>query len=273
MVEEERIKAIVVGAAGRMGRTVLKVIQETEGIECAGAVEAVGHEAVGKDAGEVAGIGRIGVEVADDLSALIKEADVLIDFTSAASSMYNMELASFFRKPMVVGSTGFSPEQRQRIAELTQNFPCVLSPNMSAGVNLLFRLVETVARALGSAYDVEILEMHHRGKKDAPSGTAQRLGERVARALGVELEEVAVYSRSGLVGERRQGEIGIMALRAGDVVGEHTVIFATEGERIELTHRASSRETFARGAVRAAKWVVNKEPGLYDMEDVLGLKG
>ena len=267
------VKAIVVGAAGRMGRTVVKVIQDTEGIECVGGVEAVGHESVGKDLGEVAGIGKIGVEVADDLSAIIKEADVLIDFTSANSSMYNMELASFFKKPMVVGSTGFTPEQRERIEELTRNFPCVLSPNMSAGVNLLFRLVETGARALGGGDDVEIVELHHRGKKDAPSGTALRLGERIAQALGRDFSEVAVFSRHGQVGERRPEEIGVMALRGGDAVGEHTVIFATEGERIELIHRASSRETFARGAVRAAKWVVDKEPGLYDMEDVLGLKG
>ncbi len=266
------IKAVIIGAAGRMGRTIVKVIQETEGIECLAGVENTGHPSVGKDLGEVAGLGSVGVKITDDLSLVIKEADVLIDFTTPSSSLYNMELASYFNKPMVVGTTGFDEKQKEKILEFVQSFPCVLSPNMSLGVNLLFKLVEMVAGILGPGYDVEILEFHHRGKRDAPSGTALRLGYRIAQALGRKFEEVAIYGRKGEVGPRSHGEIGILALRGGDVVGDHTVIFATEGERLELTHRASSRETFARGAVKAALWVVDKPPGLYDMEDVLGLR-
>lgn len=266
------VRAVVIGAGGRMGRMVVGAIQETEGIECVGGVEAPGHPAVGKDVGEIAGVGRMGVEISDDLSSVMEDTDVLIDFTVAEAALKHIELASSRRKPMVVGTTGFSAEQMKRIRELAEGFPCVLSPNMSAGVNLLFRLVEEVAEVLGEDYDVEVVEVHHRRKKDAPSGTALRIAERVARARGRSLQEVAVYGREGMVGERKRGEIGILAVRAGDVVGEHTVIFATEGERIEITHRASSREIFARGAVRAALWVMGKKPGLYDMADVLGLK-
>lgn len=266
------VRALVVGAAGRMGRAIVKVINETEGIECVGAVEAHGHPLLGRDAGELAGVGPLGVRITDDLSQGIKEADVLIDFSTPSASLYTMELASLLHKPVVVGTTGFTEQQWQKVREFSQSVPCVISPNMSLGVNLLFRLVEIVAKALGPGYDVEIVEFHHRGKKDAPSGTALRLAERVAVALGRDLEKVAVYGRRGLCGPRSPEEIGILSLRGGDVVGEHTVIFATEGERIELVHKASSRETFARGAVRAALWVVGKPPGLYDMEDVLGLR-
>jgi 4-hydroxy-tetrahydrodipicolinate reductase len=267
------INAIVVGAAGRMGRMVINAIQNSEGIQCTGAVEAPGHPSLGQDAGVVAGLGDLKVRIEDDLQSVIKKGDVVIDFTLAEASLGNMEIAAQHHKAMVVGSTGFSSQQMERVKKLTMEFPCCLSPNMSVGVNLMFRIVEEMARILGDAYDCEIVEAHHRTKKDAPSGTALRLGEVIARGLGRKWEDIGVYGRKGMVGERSREEIGMHAIRAGDIVGEHTVIFGGIGERIEVTHRAHTRDTFAQGAVRAAKWVVNRKPGLYDMSDVLGLKG
>jgi 4-hydroxy-tetrahydrodipicolinate reductase len=266
------INAIVVGAAGRMGRMVINAIQGAEGITCTGAVEAAGHPSLGQDAGVVAGVGEFKKRIESDLKAIIQKGEVVIDFTAAEASLKNMEIAAQHHKPMVVGSTGFSAQQMERIRKLTKEFPCVLAPNMSVGVNLMFRIVEEVARVLGDDYDCEIIEAHHRMKKDAPSGTALRLGEVVARSLGRKLEEVGVYSRKGMIGERSREEIGVQVIRAGDIVGEHTVLFGGTGERIEITHRAHTRDTFAQGAVRAAKWVVNQKPGLYDMGDVLGLQ-
>jgi 4-hydroxy-tetrahydrodipicolinate reductase len=267
------INAIVVGAAGRMGRMIINAIQSAEGITCAGAVEAVGNHAVGKDAGMVAGLSELKVRIEDALQAVIQKGDVVIDFTAAEASLKNMELAAQHHKSMVVGSTGFSPEQMEKVRKLTAAFPCVFAPNMSVGVNLMFKIVEQVAGVLGNDYDCEIIETHHRMKKDAPSGTALRLGEVIAKALGRRWEEVGVYGRKGLIGERRREEIGMHAVRAGDIVGDHTVLFGGMGERIEITHRAHTRDTFAQGAVRAAQWVVNQKPGLYDMGDVLELKG
>ncbi|MBW2038239.1 MAG: 4-hydroxy-tetrahydrodipicolinate reductase [Deltaproteobacteria bacterium] len=267
------INAIIVGAGGRMGRMVVNAIQNSGGITCQGAVEAAGHPFLGQDVGVVAGSGELGVRIEDNLKSVIQHGDVIIDFTSAEASLGNMEVAAQYQKPMVVGSTGFSPEQMEEVRRLTKEMPCVLSPNMSVGVNLMFRIVEEVARVLGQDYDVEIVEAHHRLKKDAPSGTAMRLGEVIARALGRDLEKVGVYARKGMIGERTNEEIGIQTIRAGDIVGEHTVIFGGIGERMEVVHRAHTRDTFARGAVRAAKWVVGQKPGLYDMGDVLGFKG
>ncbi|OGP54184.1 MAG: 4-hydroxy-tetrahydrodipicolinate reductase [Deltaproteobacteria bacterium RBG_13_52_11] len=267
------INVIVVGTAGRMGRMVINAIQNSEGTQCTGAVEAPGHPAVGKDAGAVAGLGELGVRIEDSLQSVIKKGDVVIDFTLAESSLGNMEIAAQHHKAMVVGSTGFSSQQMERVKKLTMEFPCCLSPNMSVGVNLMFRIVEEMAQILGDDYDCEIIEAHHRMKKDTPSGTALRLGEVIAKSLGRKLAEVGVYGRKGLTGERSRAEIGMHAIRAGDIVGEHTVIFGGMGERIEVTHRAHTRDTFAQGAVRAARWVVNQKAGLYDMGDVLGLKG
>jgi 4-hydroxy-tetrahydrodipicolinate reductase len=183
-----------------------------------------------------------------------------------------MEMAAEHKRPIVIGSTGFSADEMDRIRKFAQNVPCVLAPNMSVGVNVMFKLLKIVAETLGDDYDVEILEVHHRLKKDAPSGTALKMAQVVAEALGRELDEVGIYERKGLIGERSKKEIGIQALRAGDIVGEHTVIFGAVGERLELIHRAHSRDNFARGAIRAAKWVVRQEPGLYDMQDVLGFR-
>lgn len=265
------INAIVVGAAGRMGRKVLNAIQNAEGITCIGAVEAADHPSLGQDAGVVAGLGEFKVRIGTDLNSVIKKGDVVIDFTAAEASLKNMEIAAELHKPMVVGSTGFSSTQMEKVKKLTKEFPCVLAPNMSVGVNLMFRIVEAMARTLGDDYDCEIIEAHHRMKKDAPSGTALRLGEVAARGFGRKWEEVGVYGRKGLIGERSRKEIGMQVIRAGDIVGDHTVLFGGMGERIEITHRAHTRDTFAQGAVRAARWVVNQKPGLYDMGDVLGL--
>jgi 4-hydroxy-tetrahydrodipicolinate reductase len=267
------INAIVVGAAGRMGRMIVNAIQNAEGITCTGAIEIPGHPSQGQDLGVVAGVGELGVQIEADLKSVIQQGAVVIDFTSAEASLGNMEVAAQHHKPMVVGSTGFSPEQLEQVKKLTKGFPCCLAPNMSVGVNLMFKVVEEMAKTLGSDYDCEIVEAHHRMKKDAPSGTALQLGKVIARGLGRKWAEVGVYGRKGLIGERSTAEIGIHAIRAGDIVGEHTVIFGGMGERLEVTHRAHTRDTLARGAVRAAKWVVTQKPGLYDMGDVLGLKG
>jgi 4-hydroxy-tetrahydrodipicolinate reductase len=257
------IKAIVIGAAGRMGRMIVNAIQNAEGITCAGAVEAPSHPAVGSDAGTVAGLDELGVKIVDNLKSVIQQGAVVIDFTTAKASLKNMEIAAQHHMPMVVGSTGFSPEQLEQARKLAKEFPCCLAPNMSVGVNLMFKMVEEIARTLGDDYDVEIIEAHHRMKKDAPSGTALRLGEVAARGLGRKWAEVGVYGRKGLIGERTNKEIGMQVI---------TVIFGGMGERLEVTHRAHSRDILARGAVRAATWVVNQKPGLYDMGDVLGLK-
>jgi 4-hydroxy-tetrahydrodipicolinate reductase len=266
------IKVIVVGAAGRMGRMIINAIQNAEGIQCAGAVEATGNPAVGKDAGAVAGLAELGVRIEDTLSTVIKKGEVVIDFTTANTSLPNMEIAASLHKPMVVGSTGFSTQQMDKVRVLTKEFPCVLAPNMSVGVNLMFKVVEEVAKILGPNYDCEIIEAHHRMKKDAPSGTALKLGEVIAHALGRKWADVGVYGRKGIVGERSHEEIGMQVIRAGDIVGDHTVLFGGMGERLEITHRAHTRDTFAQGAVCAAQWVVSQKPGLYDMGDVLGLK-
>jgi 4-hydroxy-tetrahydrodipicolinate reductase len=267
------VNAIVVGAAGRMGRMIINAIQNSEGIQCTGTVEAPGNPAVGKDAGIVAGLGELKVPIDDDLKSVIRKGEVAIDFTSAEVSVRNMEIAAQDHKAMVVGSTGFSAQQMVKVKQLTKEFPCVLAPNMSVGVNLMFRIVEEVARVLGGDYDCEIVEAHHRMKKDAPSGTALHLGEVIARVLGRKWSEVGVYGRKGMVGERSREEIGVHAIRAGDIVGEHMVLFGGMGERIEISHRTHTRDAFAQGAVRAAKWVVTRKSGLYDMGDVLGFKG
>lgn len=266
------IRAAVTGAAGRMGGTLVRLIQETEGIAVGAAVERPGHPAMGRDAGEVAGVGSVGVAVSDDLAAAVDACDVVVDFTSAAASMENLATVCRAGKAIVIGSTGFTPAQRDEVRRRGDEARVFLTPNMSVGVNVLLKVVAEVARLLGEDYDVEVVETHHRFKKDAPSGTALALAEAAAAALGRDLDAEAVHGRHGLVGERTRREIGIHAVRAGDVVGDHTVIFGGLGERVEITHKASSRETFARGALRAALWLPGKPPGFYDMLDVLGLR-
>jgi 4-hydroxy-tetrahydrodipicolinate reductase len=268
------IKAVVTGAAGRMGSRIINVLSTSEGIRLSGAVERKGHPLVGQDSCGPAGLPSGGVltVITDDLAAALKAGDVLIDFTFPEASLEHIKVCAELGRPLVIGSTGFSKDQLGEIGGFVQKVPCVLSPNMSIGVNLCFKVLEEIAKTIGEDYDMEIVEAHHRMKKDAPSGTAMKMAQVIAQAVNRNLEEVGVYARKGMIGERTKKEIGIQTLRAGDIVGEHTVMFAGKGERIELTHRAHSRDTFAAGAVRAAKWVVGKKPGLYDMQDVLGLK-
>ena len=222
--------------------------------------------------GAIAGIGDTGVKLADSPEAVIDNVDVVISFTTVEASLEHLRLASSKGKAMVIGTTGFTKDDIKQVAELTKKIPCVMASNMSMGVNLLLKVLQDIARALGDGYDVEIVEAHHRMKKDAPSGTALKMAQVIAEALNRDLDDVAVYARKGIIGERKPKEIGIQTVRAGDIVGEHTVIFGGLGERIEVAHKVSSRDTFARGALRAASWVYGKAPGIYDMQDVLGLK-
>jgi 4-hydroxy-tetrahydrodipicolinate reductase len=254
-----------------MGRAVLHVLAENPyGMTLSGAVEAPEHPLLGQDAAAASGVGRPGVKVSDDFAGAIADADVAIDFSGPESSLRHAASCAAARKAIVIGSTGISAEQMGRIREAAERAPIVQSPNMSVGVNLMFRVAADVARVLGEEYDVEIVETHHRFKKDAPSGTAVKLADAVASALGRRMEDVGVYGRKGMVGERTRKEIGVFAVRSGDVVGEHTLVFGGIGERLEITHRAQSRDTFARGAVRAAAWLLGKPAGLYDMASVLG---
>ena len=268
------VHVVVTGAAGRMGGQIIRLLQSTEGFALVGATERPGP-AVGQDAGTLAGGRPAGVPVRDELGRALdgSRAQVVVDFTAFEVSAGHAETCAGRGVPLVIGSTGFTAEVRARVEAAAARVPVVLSPNMSVGVNVLFSLVEQAARILGDAYDVEIVEMHHRLKKDAPSGTAVKLAEVVAGALGRDPRKDLAYERHGMIGERPPRQIGVQTLRGGDVVGEHTVFFAGQGERLELTHRATSREQFARGALRAAAWVVGRPPGLYDMHDVLGLRG
>jgi len=264
------IKAIVVGAAGKMGNRVIHIIKETPSIELARAIERVDHPSIGKDIGEVIGLGKLGISLEGGLKK--GGGDVMINFSNPAASLESMEFAAETGLAIVIGTTGLGPEQMEKVKTLSKNVRCVLAPNMSVGMNLMFRIVQDVARVLGPDYDIEILEAHHRLKKDSPSGTAVKLGELIAKAIDRDLGQVGVYGRKGMIGERTKEEIGIQVIRAGDIVGEHTVLFGGIGERLEVIHRAHSRDNFARGAIKAALWIVNQPNGLYDMQEVLGLK-
>lgn len=266
------IKIAVTGAAGRMGAAIIAAIIRNPATELAGALEREDSPALGKDAGELAGIDKTGVKITGDKTKAFKKADAIIDFSTPDATMKTVEDAIESKKALVIGTTGFSLHQREEIKELAKNGRIVMAPNMSIGVNLLLKLVADAARVIGHEYDIEIIEAHHRLKKDAPSGTALKIAEVIATTLERDLEKVAVYERKGIIGERRPEEIGIQTIRAGDIVGDHTVIFGCTGERLEITHKASSRATFAEGAVKAAVWVSSRENGLYDMQDVLGLK-
>jgi 4-hydroxy-tetrahydrodipicolinate reductase len=263
---------VVTGVAGRMGTQIVRLVRSTEGLALTGAVERAGPS-VGQDVGVLAGLGACGVAVVDDLGKALAGAGAVVDFTSHEASARHAEVCAERGVPLIIGSTGFTPEAKARVAAAARRIPVVLSPNMSVGVNVLFELVRQAAAILGDAYDVEIVETHHKKKRDAPSGTAMRLAEVAAEALKRDPQDTFAFSRHGLIGERPPWQIGVQTLRGGDVVGEHTVFFFGEGERVELTHRATSRDQFARGAVRAAQWIAGKPAGLYDMADVLGLKG
>lgn len=266
------VKIAVAGAAGRMGSRITALSQEYTNLQLSGAFERKGHKDIGKDIGPLVGIGNTGVLLADSLESVIDAVDLIISFTTIEASLEHLSLASSRGKAFVIGTTGFSKENMREVVEHTKKIPCVLASNMSMGVNLLLKVLQDIARVLGEGYDIEIIEAHHRMKKDAPSGTALKMAQVIADALNRNLDEVAVYARKGIIGERTPKEIGIQTIRAGDIVGEHTVMFGGLGERIEVTHKVSSRDTFARGALRAALWLSGKPAGLYDMQDVLGLK-
>ncbi|HMK65674.1 MAG TPA: 4-hydroxy-tetrahydrodipicolinate reductase [Thermodesulfobacteriota bacterium] len=266
------INIIVTGAGGRMGARIIQLIRESTDLNLVGALEKEGHPTVGKDVGEVIGLGKIGLVVSDNLESLMDLGEVIIDFTFHSASMEHLRQAAPKKKPMVIGSTGFTALEMEEIKGMAQSVPLVVAPNMSVGVNVLFKVVRDVAQTLGEGFDIEILEVHHKMKKDAPSGTAMKLAQVLAQARSQNLDEVAVYERKGIIGERKPEEIGIQTFRAGDIIGEHTVLFGGMGERLEITHRAHNRDTFARGALRAARWIVQQKNGLFDMQDVLGLK-
>lgn len=265
------IRVAVAGVAGRMGKSLAEALTQTASAQLSAASVLSGSSLIGCDAGEVAGVGRNQVLCTDDLARVADDFDVLIDFTSPESTLQHVALCQRFSKGLVIGTTGLNEAQIAVVRDAATRIPVVMAPNMSVGVNVLLGLLAQAARLLGEDYDIEVIEAHHRYKKDAPSGTALRLGQAVADALGRDLRQCAVYGREGITGERDPAVIGFETIRAGDIVGDHTVLFATLGERLEFTHRASSRLTFARGAVRAAEWLADKPCGLYDMQDVLGL--
>ena len=272
-----KTRVVVTGASGRMGARIIHMVREDPGTELVGSTERPGTAAVGLDAGLAAGLGALEVPVSEGLEKAFETAgaapEVVIDFTHAEASAEHARICAEHGVALVVGSTGFDDGTRAKVEEAATKIPVVMAPNMSVSVNLMFLLARQAAAILGEGYDAEIFEIHHRMKKDAPSGTALRLGEVVAEATGKDLREVGVYNRHGMTGPRTDAEIGIQSARGGDVVGEHTVFFFGDGDRVELTHRATSRATFARGAVRAARWVVGKAPGLYGMAEVLGFEG
>jgi 4-hydroxy-tetrahydrodipicolinate reductase len=262
----------ITGCAGRMGKTLIAAVQEAEGVSLGAAIERPDFSLNGSDAGDVAGVGKLGVELVDDLGSVTGDFDVLIDFTVAEATARNLDICRAAGKKMVIGTTGLNLEQQRLLDDCAREIAIVFAPNMSVGVNVTYRLLEIAAEILGDEVDIEIIEAHHRNKVDAPSGTALGMGEAIAKTLGRNLADVAVYGRQGTMGVRDGKTIGFETIRAGDIVGEHTVIFAGAGERIEISHKAHSRMNFAQGALRAAKWLVDRQTGRFDMRDVLELK-
>ena len=271
MTTAARADVVVAGAAGRMGSRIVALLADAPELALVAALEAKGHAAIGRDAGEVAGIGKTGISIEADPTRAILADRVLVEFSTPEATIEHLRLVAERGARAVIGTTGFSPTQREEIVTLAKRAAIMLASNMSVGVTVALEILARMAKALGDDYVVEITEIHHRYKKDAPSGTALSMAEAVAAALGRDLAQTGVYGRHGMPGERTRKEIGIMSLRSGDVVGEHTVSFGGLGERVELTHRAHTRDTFARGAIRAVRFVAARPPGLYSMKDVLGL--
>lgn len=266
------IKIGITGAIGRMGKSLIEVVHQSDEIELGAAIVLPDSTLIGADIGEVSGLGKIGVAIAGRLQNVIDDFDVLIDFTAPDATLENLKLCRENGKAIVVGTTGLTDDQKAELEATAQHIPVCFASNYSTGVNLTFKLLEMAARTIGHDTDIEIVEAHHRHKVDAPSGTALSMGEVVAHALGRDLNKVAVYGREGQEGPRKSDTIGFATVRGGDVVGEHTVTFFAEGERVEITHKASSRQAFSGGAVRAARWLADKPAGLYNMRDVLGFK-
>lgn len=259
------------GAGGRMGKTLVQACVKDEQMRLGAAFEAPSSKLIGSDVGDASGVGRTGVVIRHDPEEVHADFEILVDFTVPECTMRSLEICRKYGKSMVIGTTGLDAPQKRSLQEAGREISIVFAPNMSTGVNLSLKLLQVAAETLGDEYDVEIIEAHHRHKVDAPSGTALRMGEVVAGTLGRDLDECAVYGRQGHTGERDRKTIGFETIRAGDIVGEHTVMFSGVGERVEITHRASNRMSFARGAMRAAAWVANQDPGLFDMQDVLGI--
>lgn len=268
---KQSINVGVIGAGGRMGRMLIEAVQDNPQTTLNAAIERQGSSLVGADAGEVAAIGRLDVQIVDDLKAVINDIDVLIDFSLPDATEQNMQICAANKVAMVIGTTGFNEQQEQVLAEASKQIAIVYAGNYSTGVNLSLKLLGMAAKAFGNDADVEVIEAHHKHKIDAPSGTAYMMAEAVAEARGQNLKDVAVYGREGQTGERKAGSIGIHAIRGGEIIGDHTVMFIADGEVVEITHRARARMTFAAGAVRAATWVIKQEVGQYNMQDVLGL--
>jgi 4-hydroxy-tetrahydrodipicolinate reductase len=266
------VRVAIVGVAGRMGTMLVKAVNEAEDLTLGAATERLESNFIGRDAGEVAGIGKLDVIIADRLDAVLHDFDVVIDFTAPKATLSHLEVCKGAGKQMVIGTTGLSDSEKQDLEHAAREIGIVFAPNMSVGVNLCFKLLEIAAKVMGEEADIEVIEAHHRHKMDAPSGTALHMGEVVANVLGQDLNECAVYGREGQTGPRDSKTIGFETIRAGDIVGEHSVWFVLEGERVEIAHKASSRMNFARGAVRAASWIAAKESGLFDMQDVLDLR-
>ena len=265
------MRVAITGASGRMGLTLIQAVSQSPALALAVAIDRADSPIIGKDTGELIGVEANGVKVTDNLATAINNFDVLIDFTRPDASINYIATCQQAGKKLVLGTTGFSDAQKAKIAEAAKSTAIMMAPNMSVGVNLSLKLLEMAAKVMGDYTDIEIIEAHHRHKVDAPSGTALRMGEVIAKTLNRDLKDCAVYGREGITGERDRKTIGFSTIRAGDIVGDHTVIFADDGERLEITHKASSRMTFANGAVRAAHWLKDKSNGLYDMQDVLGL--
>jgi 4-hydroxy-tetrahydrodipicolinate reductase len=264
-------RVAIAGAGGRMGRALLEAATSTEGVKLAAALDMPGSECAGRDAGDLCTAAR-GIMIQTDPAAALASADVLVDFTRPEGTLAHVRACRAARRAIVIGTTGFAPAGLAEIQAAAREIPVMMAPNMSVGVNVMLKLVEMAARSLGPDYDAEVFEIHHKMKVDAPSGTALKLGEVAARARGAALDQQGVYARHGVTGERKAGTVGFSVARGGDIVGDHTVFFAGPGERIEITHRAASRATYAQGAMRAAKFLLGKPPGLYDMADVLNLR-
>jgi 4-hydroxy-tetrahydrodipicolinate reductase len=264
-------RVAIAGAGGRMGRALLEAATSTEGVKLAAALDMPGSEWAGRDAGNLCTAAR-GITIQTDPAAALASADVLVDFTRPEGTLAHLRACRAARRAIVIGTTGFAPAGLAEIRAAAQEIPVMMAPNMSVGVNVMLKLVEMAARSLGPDYDAEVFEIHHKMKVDAPSGTALKLGEVAAQARGAALDQQGVYARHGVTGERKAGTVGFSVARGGDIVGDHTVFFAGPGERIEITHRAASRATYAQGAMRAAKFLLGKPPGLYDMADVLNLR-
>lgn len=266
------MKVGIIGASGRMGKILIEAVNQTDGLKVSAAIERPDSSLIGADAGELVGIGKIGVSIVGAIEEVVNDFDVLIDFTTPSTTVHNLEVCVANNKKIVIGTTGFDAAGLAAIDAAAEKIAVIFAANFSVGVNLCLKLLAQAAEVLNEGYDIEVIEGHHRHKVDAPSGTALRMGQVVADTLGRDLKECAVYGREGITGARDPNTIGFATVRAGDIVGDHTVLFATEGERVEITHKASSRMTFAKGAARSCNWLADKEKGLFDMQDVLNLR-